>query len=169
MSKKWIDLDGEIERLGMDEDYIYVNLGIQTVDPSLIVALSRELDQDKLDRLRESISSNGWQDIAPSTLNLLLMPDGKYAVDSGGNHRAVVSNELGIKEIRASIGTCIHKSSFYALELEHIENNNGLLRKLYREIRQTEKEEVVVYIDSEITRMELEIDRIKLNAYERSK
>ncbi|MEK3917209.1 hypothetical protein [Paenibacillus sp. FSL H7-0331] len=105
--KVWIDLDDVLEKLQDSSRYIYVDLGVQVVYPTEIVALSRELSPRKLKRLHLSVMENGWQDICPADLSLLKIPDGRYAVDDGGNHRAYISNELGIKEIKASVGTYI--------------------------------------------------------------
>lgn len=53
--------------------------------------------------LKEKVEKYGWNDPFPQSLHLVKLPSDEYAVESGGNHRAILSNELGLTEIRASI------------------------------------------------------------------
>ncbi|MEK5357987.1 hypothetical protein [Paenibacillus sp. FSL L8-0709] len=46
MDKEWLDLDEEIDRIRYGNEYIYLSLGMKSVNPLKVVALSRELDQD---------------------------------------------------------------------------------------------------------------------------
>lgn len=168
MPKIWIDLDDEIEELGQSDEYFYINLGIKTIDPRKIVALSRELDRNKLNALREKIRQNGWQDIMPSTLSLLLMPNGTYAVDSGGNHRAVASNEFGIKTIQADVGTYMIKSLLTNEELSTIEEKERMRTNIFRQHKKERNEERRFNLFHESQIISESIDEIKLGAYYRA-
>lgn len=168
MSKIWIDLDEEIEELSQSDDYFYINLGIKTIDPTKIVALSREPDRNRLNSLREKIRQNGWQDIMPRTLSLLLMPNGTYAVDSGGNHRAVTSNEFGIKSIQADVGTYMNISLLTNEELSNIEEKERMSTNILRQYKQEKNEERRFNLIHEAQIISESIDEIKLGAYYRA-
>ncbi|OMD87541.1 MULTISPECIES: hypothetical protein [Paenibacillus] len=169
MTKEWIDLDEEIEALSLDENYIYVKIGVQTVNPSLIVALSRELDPVRLENIRDKIRENGWIDRSPKDFNLILMPSGVYAVANGGNHRAVASNEFGIKEVQADVGTYIKKELFYESEMEEISycgNQRKPLHKLLRTEKDMDKRDEIYNQLFKLTKRE---DEIKMSVYNRLK
>lgn len=142
MCEKWLDLDDEILELRSSKKYIYLNLGIVTVNPLMVVSLSRELDQDKLDRIRDKIINNGWIDVSPGELRLLLMPNGSYVVDGGGNHRVYICNELGIENIKAKVGTYMNKDFLSHDELEKHESYEIELTALHKKISREKNEEV---------------------------
>jgi hypothetical protein len=165
MEKVWIDLDDEIERIQSSDEYIYIKLGIKEIDPSLIVALSRELNQDKLESLRERVQEHGWRDVSPRDLDLILMPNGKYAVDGGGNHRAFLSNELGIKQIKADIGTFMKKDHLTAEQLAYIEARERERSTIFKEIRREKDEEKKSELSYKVEDINKELDDFLLEIY----
>ena len=94
------------------ENYYFYDYGEHTVYVSDIIGLSYEgvLSQEKLNRLYESIKVNGYYFKRYSDLHLVLMPDGKYSVCSGGNHRPYLAKKLGIKKIKCVIEILIPKN-----------------------------------------------------------
>lgn len=117
------------------DKYLSIELDIQTVDPQKIIALSRVLDQSKLNRLRQLVMENGWQHLHPGTISLIKFPDDSYVVYAGGNHRAVLSNELGIKEIKAQVTAIVDKSLLTETQLNNILNYEVKIEELHEDIR----------------------------------
>lgn len=87
--------------------YISVDAGVRSIDPSRIIALSLPYEDivtdHKMNNLRNSVDQYGWENRNPRSISLMRLPNGDYIVDGGGNHRAVVTNEKGIKQIQASV------------------------------------------------------------------
>lgn len=92
-----------IQEYESNKKYLSIELGLQEVDPCLIIGLSRVPVESQLEDLFSKVEEMGWKDPAPQGMHLQMFPDGKYVVNSGGNHRAVVSRELNIPKIQASV------------------------------------------------------------------
>jgi hypothetical protein len=110
LMKNWLNY----RELDVFNDISVCTVGICLIDPTNIIALSRPYEQicndSNMQYLRESVAKRGWQDPHPQTLHLLRLPEGQYTVSSGGNHRAILSNELGLKEIKSLISVLIPQS-----------------------------------------------------------
>lgn len=167
MSKKWIELDDKTLRIPFNEDYICIDLGIQTIDPQLIVVLSRTLKEVRLERLRNSIQKNGWLNFSPNALDLILLADGKYAVGRDGNHRAFMSNELGISTIQATISTYVKKDRFTEEELLFIEKIESMQSELYRRITKEKDSTRKSRLSKEIIELNKQLDLYKRETYYR--
>ncbi|MGE5705056.1 MAG: hypothetical protein ACM32O_21210 [Clostridia bacterium] len=89
-----------------------IECGVLEIDPRKIIALDLDYndikDDYKMKELKESVKKNGWTNQNPQTLCLLEFPNGEYVVNGGGNHRAVLSNELGLKGIQATVMRVIY-------------------------------------------------------------
>ncbi|MEK5183270.1 hypothetical protein [Paenibacillus sp. FSL P4-0288] len=143
MHKEWLDLDDEIDQIRYSNEYIYLSLGINSVNPLNVIALSRELDQDKLEKVRSLVIKDGWLNLDPrNAVRLLLMPNGSYVVDGRGNHRVYVCNERGIDNIRAKVGTYMKKDCLTNEELDKHENYKAELSLLAKKIRRENNEEL---------------------------
>lgn len=127
MSKKWLNSDDVLSQY-KDGNYQGVTIGIQPVDPSKIIGLSMDYDMVKNDRrmkqLKANVESNGWDDPNPKTLSLIQTPTGEYVVTSGGNHRAVLSNELMLPQIYANVYRIYQISSFTQSILDSVKKLN---------------------------------------------
>ncbi|WP_339820676.1 hypothetical protein MKZ15_06190 [Paenibacillus sp. FSL R7-0216] len=168
MSKKWLDSDQEIDRIQNSNNYISVELGIITVDPTEIIGLSRKLEENDLIYLRNKIINMGWKDINPRGISLVLRPEGGYVVGSGGNHRAIISNELGIKEITAEVIAYIDKSKMTDEEKEHIRLEEEKISELNRSIRQYKGDEKRYRLIEEIAALEFALEEYKKGIYYRT-
>lgn len=86
------------------------------MDPSRFIALSSDYemvcDDYRMRQLRDKVNKNGWNDPDPSTLKLTRLPHGDYVVDGFGNHRALLANEMGLKQIFANVRHIYHISTF---------------------------------------------------------
>lgn len=162
--KKWLDADRLIEKYD-DPKYIHVDIGINTIDPSKIVALSRELDDFKLKRLRENVAKNGWQDKSPMDFMLFKTPDGKFAVGGGGNHRAFLSNEMGLNEVKAQVTTVFLKSQFSSEQLVKYEYYNEAISDLHKKIRNEKDEEKRYELIDEVTDLGIEKSEFLYSVY----
>lgn len=104
----WLYFDDVLRPYG---SYRILNVGVSQVNPSDIVALSISvndvLTSGKLQKLEKKIKENGWKDVSPVDLHLIKMPNSKYTVESGGNHRAYYSRMNGIKLIKAFVDVLI--------------------------------------------------------------
>lgn len=104
LTKEW--LRGE-DVLGSD-GYRYVDIGVIYVKTEEIIALSlwppeKVATDEKMVRLIDKVKREGWNDPFPQTINLYKIPNGKYIVGEGGNHRPMLASELGISEILANV------------------------------------------------------------------
>ncbi|KJD47131.1 hypothetical protein [Paenibacillus terrae] len=107
-----------------EQKYYKVDLGIQKVEPKKIVALSRPIDDRKLERLRKSVKDDGWTDINPQTILLWKLPNGDLIVDGEGNHRAYYSRTEEVKEIKAEVSLIIDLSKLTKNQQEGVINSN---------------------------------------------
>lgn len=82
-------------------------VGLRTINPKRIVALSRPYAEISIDSnmstLRRRVSEQGWKDPQPKMLDVFRVPDGTLIVVRGGNHRAVLANELALTEVTANV------------------------------------------------------------------
>ncbi|MFF2834273.1 hypothetical protein ACFVSK_21115, partial [Cellulosimicrobium cellulans] len=117
--------------------------------------------------LRNSIQKNGWQDFSPYGLDLILLADGKNAVGRDGNHRAFISNELGINSIQATISTFVNKEKFTEEELLFIEKIESMQSELYRHIIKEKDNKEKSRLSKEIIELNNELDLYKREAYYR--
>jgi hypothetical protein len=87
--------------------YEVVDNGLTWIDPKKILGLchpSKEVKNDsKMQELRDSVNINGWNDKCPHDLHLYYLPNKKFTVATGGNHRSYLSNELNIPKIQAYV------------------------------------------------------------------
>lgn len=134
MRRDWLDSNELIEAIG--EEYLRCDVGICCVCPMQIVGLSlpyAEVVSDRqMNSLRERVKSTGWNDPHPNGLHLYLMPEGDYLVNSGGNHRAVLANELKLCEIKASVTVVVPRLSVDRDLLgliDDLESQNSQLRQ----------------------------------------
>lgn len=115
MMRKWLDSTEVIDNYN-DGNHRGIDIGIQRVDPSKIIALGLDYTSIKNDyrmnKLKELVNKNGWNDPDPNSLGLTQLPTGEYAVQPGGNHRAVLANERGEKMISAKVYRLYHVSIF---------------------------------------------------------
>lgn len=167
MEKIWIDLNGEIHNLHESGDYLSVELDIQIINPASILSLSRELDQARLEALRKSIRENGWLDLSPNSIGLIMMPDGRYAVSSGGNHRAFVSNEFGIKEIKARVTAYLSKSLVNELDKIIIKEEKKEIDKLFKTYRLEFDKEIKSEIYQKISDKEKKLNDYMVGIFQR--
>jgi hypothetical protein len=150
--KRWKNYD---KLVAPYREYELVDLGVIPVNPSDIIGLSLHVRDIKNDEsmvlLRESVASKGWLDVSPYTLHLCRLPNGKCSVCSGGNHRAYLSNELKIAEIKALVSIVIpikmftegikakleyirlkeHENDFEAKKINDWLNKQGIYRVTY--------------------------------------
>lgn len=102
--KRWLTTNKAVK---MFRPYDVVDLGITWINPKDIIGLLfpvKEIKNDeKIQRLRQLVNSNGWDDKTPSDLHLYFLPNGKFTVATGGNHRSYLSNELNIPKIKAYV------------------------------------------------------------------
>lgn len=137
MAQEWLVSDEVINKY-KDGNHQGVNIGIQSVDPSKIIALGLDYNSIKNDfrmnQLKDLVQKNGWNDPSPKTLELVQLPSGEYAVDSGGNHRAVLAKESGQKEIFAKVYRLYPLSIFpqFILDKSHklLQEKNDILTAL---------------------------------------
>ncbi|MUV38767.1 hypothetical protein JNUCC1_02638 [Lentibacillus sp. JNUCC-1] len=91
-----------------------VDYGIAWVDPRDIIGLSlnpnKIKNDEKMKKLKSSVYANGWTNESPFTLHLCKLPNGKYTVSNGGNHRAYLSNKLKTPHIQALVTIIIPKN-----------------------------------------------------------
>ena len=103
--KKWLETDKELEPYY--DDFDFIDVGIQTIDPRKIIALSRKyvtiFNDNSMQKLKAKVLEHGWNDPFPQSLHLVKLPSDVFVVESGGNHRAILANEMGLTEIMANI------------------------------------------------------------------
>ncbi|TRZ39300.1 hypothetical protein CEQ21_07990 (plasmid) [Niallia circulans] len=117
MKKMWLDADDILSKY-TDGNFQAIEVGIQEIDPSKIIALSLDYetikDDYKMEKLKEKVKGiEDWEDLDPRSLYLYKTPEGTYFVGSGGgNHRSVLTNELGISKIKANVTNLYPRSTF---------------------------------------------------------
>lgn len=96
---------------GYGEYYLY-HYGDHTVYVEDIVGLSYEgvLSQEKIERLYESIKKDGYYFERYADLHLVLLPNKKYSVCTGGNHRPYIAKKFGMKKIKCNAEILIPKN-----------------------------------------------------------
>lgn len=89
-----------------------VDIWIQDIDPSKIIGINfpysypEILEDHKMKKLKMKIKTKEDWDMCPNkamTLNILKFPNGDLVVNGSGNHRAVLSKELGMRKIKANV------------------------------------------------------------------
>jgi len=115
LKKDWLDSKKVIQQY-IGGQHIGVDIGVITIDPSKIIGLCIDYDfvinDERMKKLKDIVASKGWKDPNPETLSLTELPTGEFIVSTGGNHRSVLANELGIKEIYAAVYRLYPKNTF---------------------------------------------------------
>jgi hypothetical protein len=165
-SNEWLHIDDVLSPFG--DSYRILHAGVSSVNPSDIVALSISvndvLSSGKLPILAEKIKEKGWQDISPRTLHLVKLPNSKYTVESGGNHRAYYSRKLGLKLIKADVDVLIPNdliSPEFMTTIQKLDDEIPILYKKLRSLGRTlrDKDQIVSENDDYIE-LESKIDSI---------
>lgn len=151
------------ELLEIYEPFRNVNIGHRYINPDDIIGFSLTendiLTSGKLQDLQEKIDEKGWLPKHLSDFELILLPNGKFTVGNGGNHRAYLSKKLKISSVPANIDVLIPEKNIsestyiqiQELEQEKSEINNRtkLLTKFLksqgnkRSLFETEEETLV--------------------------
>lgn len=159
--KKWLNIDELLTKYPTHECY---HLGIQEVDPSKIIGLSRSPKEIAIDAemssLKEKVKLNGWNDPAPEGLHLIKFPDFTYSVCNGGNHRAYLANQLHIKLISAYVDVLIPKTSLSSnalLELKKLNRQCELKAERLRQFQGIPYNEEKQQLIDELDKLEQQI------------
>ncbi|MDN8593076.1 hypothetical protein Q0V21_30575 [Paenibacillus sp. 11B] len=165
MYGNWKSSDSIIEEYENSGSNMSIELGIRTIDPKSIIALSRIPVESQLASLRNKVHKHGWKDPTPRGLHLVLLPDtAHHVVCSGGNHRAVISNELKIEKIQASVSAYLNIDLLSEDELLYIEKKEKEIRRVFMKIRQKAEFEMN-NLDALLMDLEEEVDEYKKNLY----
>ncbi|MGG3943362.1 hypothetical protein ABEV54_18205 [Peribacillus psychrosaccharolyticus] len=87
---------------------------IETIYPQRIIGINENydypdiLDDYKMQKLKKSVKEKGWTNEGLMGFDLLKFPNGDMVVNGAGNHRAVLSKELSIVEIKANVKRIIY-------------------------------------------------------------
>ncbi|EJL30019.1 hypothetical protein [Brevibacillus sp. BC25] len=142
----WMDSDPIISTYSTD-DYIWINLGVQKIDPKKIIGLSLQYEKviqdEKMVHLKQRVKENGLNDPCPQDLDLALIPSGNYIVTAGGNHRAVLANELGLSEIEASVDAIVPKLRFKTEQVNEVETMSERINQLYGQAREQRNDQTL--------------------------
>ena len=82
---------------------------IMYINPERIISINDNfeyeeiLKDDKMKELEKSVKQNGWTNQNPETFCLMMLPNGDLLVNGAGNHRAVLSKNLKIQKVKASV------------------------------------------------------------------
>lgn len=85
------------------------------INPQKIIGINNNytypdiLNDEKMERLIESVDENGWINIHIQTFCLLMFPNGDLVVNGAGNHRAVLSKEYSINSVQAMVAKVIYE------------------------------------------------------------
>ncbi|WGU92064.1 hypothetical protein QJQ58_15740 [Paenibacillus dendritiformis] len=161
--KQWKETKALLEKYNNNKEFILVELGVKKVNPKLIVGLSRELDDGRVSSLRKSIESSGWKDIHPSSMHMVKLPTGEYLVCNGGNHRAFLSRELGIQEIKAQVSTFLNVSSLSDIELNKLREFEKEIDDLHNQLHKNKDE---IKLSEDITCKEQERNEYLCSIYQ---
>jgi len=105
---KWLMFDEVVEGYS---PYRIANLGSRYINPRNIIGFSLSekeiLNSGKLMYLSENVKVQGWKPIHLQDFELILLPNGKFTVGNGGNHRAYLSKQLTLESIPAHIEVLI--------------------------------------------------------------
>lgn len=91
---------------------------IMDINPQRIIAINNNysyeeiISDPKMERLKESFKTNGWinTDIRSIlSFTLLMLPNGDILANGGGNHRSVLSKELGLTSVKAYVHKVVYK------------------------------------------------------------
>ncbi|QOY37978.1 hypothetical protein AWH56_010645 [Anaerobacillus isosaccharinicus] len=117
-------------------NYHIFSIGIKEINPKDIEFLSlpeeKVSNDDKMLRLRLSFIRNGWTNEHPSDLALDRLPNKKFTVGSGGNHRAYLAKKQKLKKIKAHVYVLVPKQFLITI--------NEQLDNCYKEIERLRKE-----------------------------
>lgn len=106
--KRWKSSDLLYKRYGVYELY---DIGAMWVDTADIIGLSLPpssiKDDEDMRYLKESVNEKGWKNIHYRTLHLIRLPNGKFTVGSGGNHRTYLSKEIGLERLIAFVSVLV--------------------------------------------------------------
>lgn len=153
MWNHWKRSDEILEGLDQSNLYMTIELGIQTINPQKIIALSRIPVESQLESLRNKVRAAGWSDPTPQGIHLVLLPDSdQFVVCSGGNHRAVISKELNLDSIQACISTYLKKELLSIDDTEFIVDRERSVNEKYMMLRRDDLSE------SEVNRICDEMD-----------
>ncbi|PIC87996.1 hypothetical protein CSV72_02275 [Sporosarcina sp. P20a] len=117
MKKVWGDSDviaTEFFDINKDREIKRLKGEIIEIDPSKIVALASNysyetvFQDNKMKKLIASVKKNGWINEGLNSFSLVMFPNGNMVVGSGGNHRAVLANELGLKSVKAFVSKIVY-------------------------------------------------------------
>lgn len=116
--KRWKSSEQLYKRYGVYELY---DIGAMWVDTADIIGLSLRpssiKDDEDMRYLRESVKEKGWKNIHYRTLHLVRLPNGKFTVGSGGNHRTYLSKEIGLERLIAFVSVLVPTK--YLTEEDH--------------------------------------------------
>lgn len=105
ITKEWLDVE-EVYTI-YEKTCLSCLIGIKYINPQRIIALSRPYkeiyDDHDMRQLNARIQNEGWRDKDPEGIDVYRTPNGAFFINNGGNHRAILSNELGIKCIQAQV------------------------------------------------------------------
>lgn len=91
---------------------------IMYINPQRIIAINENFNyeeimkDDKMKKLKESYDKHGWIDTNIQSIlsfTLLMLPNGDILANGGGNHRSVLSKELGLTSVRAYVAKVVYK------------------------------------------------------------
>ncbi|WP_312908004.1 hypothetical protein [Tissierella praeacuta] len=117
MIKRWsISEDVIKEFKDKNSDRFVDTLAPEIIDinPQNIIAINRTykypeiLNDYKMQILKKSVCEKGWTNEKPHGFCLLMFPNGDLVVAGAGNHRAVLSRELSISSVKASVAKVIY-------------------------------------------------------------
>ncbi|KGP77418.1 MULTISPECIES: hypothetical protein [Paenibacillus] len=166
MYENWKSSDSIIEEYEKSGLYMSIELGMRTIDPKSIIALSRIPVESKLVSLRNKVNKHGWKDPTPQGLHLVLLPDTEHhVVCSGGNHRAVISNELKIEKIQASVSAYLNINLMSEDELLYIEEKEKEIGRMFVQIRLEKAEFEINNLHARLMDLENGVDEFKKNLY----
>jgi hypothetical protein len=144
VAKQWGDSDAILEEF-MNEDYQECEYGTTDIDPRKIIALSRPYEEiihdKKIESLRKKVQIHGWDDPCPQTLHVYRLPTDDYVVGSGGNHRTVLSNELGLTSIQAEVTVFLPRSEIPQHIIDRLTDLDRISRELWKELRNMPEED----------------------------
>jgi len=139
LSKRWFTYK-ELMESYTDGSYFQFDCGICTVPTKDILGLSlwppaELLSDSKMGHLRESVNRKGWNDPYPGDLNLRRLPNGVYTVCEGGNHRPLLADELGIREIQANVVLVVPISMIDSKVLSEMEQKLRIIESLEKDAK----------------------------------
>ncbi|WP_060678764.1 hypothetical protein [Virgibacillus halodenitrificans] len=106
--KRWKKSEQLYKQYGVYELY---DIGAMWVDTADIIGLSLRpkdiKDDEDMRYLKKSVKERGWENTHRMTLHLVRLPNGKFTVGSGGNHRTYLSREIGFERLKALVSVLI--------------------------------------------------------------